>query len=74
MRTTMLMYGAFVLGLSLQTLAASVDITLPDAVAECDAVCPLPDGQQPRWSDRYGQDDQVGTLNESTPETVNYHE
>ena len=27
----------------------------------------LPDGQQPWWPSRYGQDDQIGTLNEITP-------
>lgn len=31
---------------------------------------PLPDGQQPWWPSRYGQDDQLGTLNEVTPAVV----
>jgi kynurenine formamidase len=30
----------------------------------------LPDGQQPWWPSRYGQQDQVGTLNEITPAAV----
>jgi kynurenine formamidase len=31
---------------------------------------PLPDGQIPWWPSRYGQDDQIGTLNEVTPAAV----
>jgi kynurenine formamidase len=31
---------------------------------------PLPDAQQPWWPSRYGQDDEIGTLNEITPEAV----
>lgn len=30
----------------------------------------LPDGQPPWWPSRYGADDQIGTLNEITPEVV----
>lgn len=30
----------------------------------------LPDGQQPWWPSRYGAEDQLGTLNEITPEVV----
>jgi len=31
---------------------------------------PLPDGQKPWWPSRYGQEDQIGTLNEVTPAAV----
>jgi kynurenine formamidase len=31
---------------------------------------PLPDGQQPWWPSRYGEEDQIGTLNELTPAAV----
>lgn len=31
---------------------------------------PLPDGQTPWWPSRYGQNDQIGTLNEITPAVV----
>jgi hypothetical protein len=30
----------------------------------------LPDGQQPWWPSRYGQEDQIGTLNEVSPAVV----
>lgn len=40
----------------------------PDAPAPLEG--PLPDGQQPWWPSRYGQQDQIGTLNEVTPGAV----
>lgn len=34
------------------------------------SVAALPDGQAPWWPSRYGAEDQIGTLNEITPEVV----
>ena len=41
---------------------------VPDAPGPLEG--PLPDGQQPWWPSRYGQQDQIGTLNEVTPGAV----
>ncbi len=56
------------LTLSLTTVgawAAAPAVTTPPPEAS-----DLPDGQAPWWPSRYGADDQIGTLNEITPEVV----
>jgi kynurenine formamidase len=50
-----------------------IDARAQGRVAEAGAsTAPLPDNQSPWWPSRYGADDQLGTLNEITPEVVAY--
>lgn len=54
--------------------AAATDVTAsmagPAAADSREDTSGLPDGVAPWWPSRYGADDQVGTLNEITPQTV----
>lgn len=59
---------AVALGVMAPLALAAADT--PPAPHACEKTCALPDGQKPWWPSRYGQDDQVGTLNEITSEVV----
>jgi kynurenine formamidase len=53
--------------------AAAFAAGLPASLAQdmpAPVTSPLPDGQKPWWPSRYGQNDQIGTLNEIDPATV----
>jgi len=65
--------GAFIAALGVVgTLKASADesVEVPLAVAPAPLTEPLPDEQKPWWPSRYGQADQLGTLNEINAETI----
>ncbi len=54
-------------------LVASAMLALVGAAAAADSrgdKTGLPTGEFPWWPSRYGADDQIGTLNEITPERV----
>ena len=55
------------LGLTAQGVLAAPP---PAAVAPPPDSAGLPDGQAPWWPSRYGAEDQIGTLNEITPDGV----
>ncbi len=64
--------AAFLLLAGLAVAATDVTASMagPAAADSREDTSGLPDGVAPWWPSRYGADDQVGTLNEITPQTV----